>query len=72
MVETQTFWKQNILSHIPFKTNKQLPQVDKMKPLKKILRKLHRRNFNSETREKLLVKGTVEYSGNGGRNEQIV
>lgn len=43
-----------------------------MKPLEKIPSKSHRRNFNGETREKLLAKGAMAYSGNEGRNEKIV
>lgn len=35
-----------------------------MKPLKTISTKSQRRNFNSETREKLLEKGTVILGGN--------
>lgn len=61
-VGTQTFWKQNRLSQIPFKTNMPPPKANKMKPLKTISTKSQRRNFNSETREKLLEKGTVRYS----------
>lgn len=60
-VGTQTFWKQNRLSQIPFKTNIPSLKANKRKPLKTISTK-SQRNFNSETREKLIEKGTVGYS----------